>query len=174
MLRQYVNLTDPKYFCNKSWTLSFNVNTKSWVSFHSYIPNFYIAENNIFYSGLNEGCDLHAIAVQELPNPTTTTTTTVILNCNLSGEATYIPPATTTTSTTSTTSTTTTIAPPPGCDLVAGSVHRITDCTLGGGTVIVVTTTTTTTTIFYCSITAGTVHRVTDCAIGSGTVIITT
>ena len=174
VLRQYVNLTDPKYFCNKSWTLSFNVNTKSWVSFHSYIPNFYIAENNIFYSGLNEGCDLHAIAVQELPNPTTTTTTTVILNCNLSGEATYIPPATTTTSTTSTTSTTTTIAPPPGCDLVAGSVHRITDCTLGGGTVIVVTTTTTTTTIFYCSITAGTVHRVTDCAIGSGTVIITT
>jgi len=90
VLRQYVNLTDPKYFCNKSWTLSFNVNTKSWVSFHSYIPNFYIAENNIFYSGLNEGCDLHAIAVQELPNPTTTTTTTVILNCNLSGNAVYV------------------------------------------------------------------------------------
>jgi len=108
IVREYVNLTDIKYFCNKSWTLSFNMNTKSWVSFHSYIPNFYIAENNFFYSGLNEGCDLEAIAVQELPNPTTTTTTTTLQYCNLAGTAVYVAPTTTTTTSTSTSTTTST------------------------------------------------------------------
>ncbi len=62
---QVIQLLDPVYFCNKSWTLSFNMNTKSWVSFHSYIPNYYIGENNFFYSGLNQGCNLTAIAAQE-------------------------------------------------------------------------------------------------------------
>jgi hypothetical protein len=66
-LKTIVDVTDPEYFCNKSWTLSFNMNTKSWISFHSYIPNWYIAENNFFYSGLNGGCDLEAIAVEEVP-----------------------------------------------------------------------------------------------------------
>ena len=47
-----VSLTNLTYFCNKSWTLSFNMNTKSWVSFHSYLPNYYIGDNNFFYSGL--------------------------------------------------------------------------------------------------------------------------
>jgi hypothetical protein len=75
-IKEIVRITDPEYFCNKSWTLSFNFNTKSWISFHSYIPNFYIAENNFFYSGLNGCCDdLEAIAVNELPATTTTTTT---------------------------------------------------------------------------------------------------
>jgi hypothetical protein len=105
VLRQVIQLTNREYFCNKSWTLSFNMNTKSWVSFHSYIPNFYIAENNFFYSGLNEGCDLEALAIQEIPTPSTTTTTTTILNCALGGTAVY--EGTTTTTTTSTTSTTT-------------------------------------------------------------------
>jgi len=73
--KDVVDLSDTDYFCNKSWTLSFNMNTKSWISFHSYIPNFYIAENNFFYSGINGGCDLEALAFEELP-PTTTTTTT--------------------------------------------------------------------------------------------------
>ena len=67
VIRTVVDLTDPEYFCNKSWTISFNMNTKSWISFHSYIPNWYIAENNFFYSGLNGGCDLEAIAVEEIP-----------------------------------------------------------------------------------------------------------
>ena len=46
-----VSLTDLEYFCNRSWTLSFNMNTKSWVSFHTYLPNYYIGDNNFFYSG---------------------------------------------------------------------------------------------------------------------------
>lgn len=92
VLRKVIQLTDKEYFCNKSWTLSFNMNTKSWVSFHSYIPNWYIAENNFFYSGLNEGCDLEALAIQEIPTPSTTTTTTTVLDCSLSGTAVYISP----------------------------------------------------------------------------------
>jgi hypothetical protein len=144
---RYVNLTDVEYFCNKSWTASFNMNTKAWVSFHTYIPNFYIGENGFYYSGLNEGCDLTAVAVTEIPSPTTTTTTTPVpLECALNGTAVYIPEVTTTTttsststSTTSTTSTTTTtycqsIGAGAGCfnwDFTAGSAGAIvqwTDC----------------------------------------------
>jgi hypothetical protein len=124
-LRKVVSLTDRQYFCNKSWTLSYSVNIQSWVSFHSYIPNWYIAENNFFYSGLNEGCDLEAIAVMEIPSPTTTTTTTIVLNCNLDGTAVY------------NTTTTTTTATPPDCTLTAGSAVVVTsDCTLTAGTAI--------------------------------------
>lgn len=99
--KEYIALTDQRYFCNKSWTLSFNFNTRTWVSFHSYIPNFYIAENNFFYSGLNEGCDLTAVALIEVPSTTTTTTTGV-------------PTTTTTTTATPITTTTTTTFAVPG------------------------------------------------------------
>ena len=98
--RTQVYLTDPDYFCNKSWTISFNMNTKSWVSFHSYIPNFYIGENNFFYSGINGCCDdvsFSALVGNLVPAstttsttlvpPSTTTTTTIGLDCNLVGKA---------------------------------------------------------------------------------------
>jgi hypothetical protein len=75
-VKEVVQLTNRTYFCNRSWTLSFNMNTKSWVSFHSYLPNYYIAENNFFYSGLNSSCDLAAIAAIEVAPTTTTTTST--------------------------------------------------------------------------------------------------
>jgi len=99
--RTQVYLTDPDFFCNKSWTISYGVNTKSWNSFHSYIPNFYIAENNFFYSGLNGCCtDIEGnftalvgdtnkqvttttSTTQRIIPPITTTTTTLNPNCNL-------------------------------------------------------------------------------------------
>jgi hypothetical protein len=123
VVREVVYLTDPEYFCNKSWTLSFNFNTKTWVSFHSYIPNWYIAENNFFYSGLNGGCDLELIAAQEVPTPSTTSTSTTIK-----------PPEPTTTTTTTT---------PPDCDL-EGEADLL-DCSLEGDAEVIYTTTTTTT-----------------------------
>ncbi len=96
-LKTFVELTDTDYFCNKSWTISYNVNTQAWVSFHTYIPNFYIGENNFFYSGLNESCDLEAIAAE-------------IVYCNLEGEARlYITTTTTTTRRATTTTTSTTV-----------------------------------------------------------------
>ena len=98
--RKNISLNDTEYFCNVSWTLSFNMNTKSWISFHSYIPNFYIAENNFFYSGVNGCCEEFDFLVGTLvpnpstttttttPRPTTTTTTTTVapLNCNFDAE----------------------------------------------------------------------------------------
>jgi hypothetical protein len=102
-IRQDVSLSDEEYFCNVSWTLSFNMNTKSWISFHSYLPNFYIAENNFFYSGQNNCCEDFDFLVGELvPNPTTTTTTST------STTSTTTSTTSTSTSTTSTTSTSTT------------------------------------------------------------------
>jgi hypothetical protein len=100
VVRETVSLKDPKYFCNKSWTVSFNFNTKTWISFHSYLPNWYVGENNFFYSGINGCCDDFDFIVGEpAPVPTTTTTsstsststtstttTTTTLNCNLDGE----------------------------------------------------------------------------------------
>ena len=116
VFRTQVYLTDPDYFCNKSWTLSYNVNTKSWISFHSYIPNFYIAENNFFYSGINGCCeDFDLVAGEIVPTPSTTTTTS---------------------SSTSSTTTTTTTEAPLDCTL-AGTVV-LTNCTLVGTAVITV------------------------------------
>ena len=138
VLRKVVQLTDREYFCNKSWTLSFNFNSKSWVSFHSYIPNFYIAENNFFYSGLNEGCNLEALAINEIPTPTTTTTTTLVLDCSLAGTAVVATDPCAlegtavcddcTTTTTTTTSTTTTRNPE------SYNYYTFTPCTGGTGT----------------------------------------
>jgi hypothetical protein len=55
-IKQEVYLFDKEYFCSKSWTMSFDFSTKSWISFHSYLPNFYIGENNFYYSGINNCC----------------------------------------------------------------------------------------------------------------------
>jgi len=83
LIRTKVELSDRDYFCNKSWTLSYNITTKSWISFHSYLPNWYIAENNFFYSGLNECCDDFDFIVDVLgENPP---------DCNLQGHLTVIP-----------------------------------------------------------------------------------
>ena len=131
VVKTQVYLTDVEYFCNKSWTLSFNMNTQSWISFHSYIPNFYIAENNFFYSGLNDCCsDFEAVVAEVLPEPSTTTTTT----------------SSTSTTSTSTTSTTTTLF--VGCDLEGEAVEYC--CNLLGVACDITPTTTTTTTLFPC------------------------
>jgi hypothetical protein len=117
--RQVVYLTDEQYFCNKGWTLSFNFNTKSWVSFHSYLPNWYIGENNFFYSGINGCCDEFDALVGVLgPIPTTTTTSstssTSTTSTSTSTTTSTSTSTTTTTSTSSTTTTTTTLCPKAG------------------------------------------------------------
>ena len=140
-----VSVSDLQYFCNKSWTLSFNINTKSWVSFHTYLPNYYIGENNFFYSGLNEGCDMTFVAAVVIPTDCnlpggvalkqTTTTTTTSTPGSTTTTTTASVPGTTTTTTTLTPSTTTTT-----------TTSNIINCTLNSGSAIVQTTTTTTTT----------------------------
>ena len=117
VIRQDVSLTDTDMFCNKSWTLSYAVNNKTWISFHSYIPNWYIAENNFFYSGINNDYeDFSAIAGIPVSIPTTTTTTTN-----------FVPPFTTTT---------TTAAPLPDCTIEGYFIA--TSCELEGTGIITV------------------------------------
>jgi hypothetical protein len=102
-IERKVYLQDQNYFCNKSWTISFDFNTKSWISFHSYLPNFYIGDNVFFYSGINGCCEDNdgpdfEVLVGELQPPVpettsssttlpskTTDTTTTTLDCDLSG-----------------------------------------------------------------------------------------
>jgi hypothetical protein len=128
IIRTIIYLSDKEYFCNKSWTISFNFNTKTWISFHSYLPNFYMGENNFFYSGINGCCDgfdanlsgFGAISTSSLAEviPRTTTTTSTA----------FVPPPPT----------------PYDCDLV-GTAHSM-DCSLEGVAIDVTPTTTTTTT----------------------------
>lgn len=49
-----VLLSNPKLFCNKSWTLSYNFFTKSWVSYHTYRPLFYVEHINTFDSSIKD------------------------------------------------------------------------------------------------------------------------
>ena len=115
-LEKEIYLEDSDYFCNVSWTVSFNFNSKSWVSFHSYLPNWYVGEDNFFYSGLNS-CpnDFDAlVGVIDADLPTTTTTTTRVVI---------------------TTTTTTTLEVKPLCDF--DLAIEIPDCDLEGEAVFI-------------------------------------
>lgn len=52
-VRTVVSLNNIKYFCNKSWTISYNFFIKAWVSFHSFMPNYYIEGMDYYISGFN-------------------------------------------------------------------------------------------------------------------------
>lgn len=57
---QIISVEDPKYFCNISWTASYSLTTQSWISFHSYLPNFYNSyPNGYFESGIDKGIYVH-------------------------------------------------------------------------------------------------------------------
>lgn len=48
-----IELKDNKYFIDTSFTISFDLKHKVWVSFHSYLPNFYIPNSKYFSTGIN-------------------------------------------------------------------------------------------------------------------------
>jgi hypothetical protein len=105
-----IHLTDTTHFCNKSWTLSFNFNTKSWISFHSYLPNFYIGENNFFYSGMNDCCDDFEFIVGVPADET---------ECYLRNAVAII-----------------TTPPQPDCRLIAASIQILPNCELEATAII--------------------------------------
>lgn len=45
-----VQFTETAWFENHSWTLSYSPRHKAFVSFHSYIPQYYLNDGNTFYS----------------------------------------------------------------------------------------------------------------------------
>lgn len=46
----FISVKDTDYFCDKSFTLSFSYNLDAWVSFHSFIPDYYLHTRNNFYT----------------------------------------------------------------------------------------------------------------------------
>lgn len=44
----------PEWFENKSWTISYSVKHDAWMSWHSFLPNYYILGMNTFMSGVND------------------------------------------------------------------------------------------------------------------------
>lgn len=57
--RIVIKLGDKRYFKDASWTVSYNFFTKSWISYHSFKPNYYIDFIDSFGSGVNSGFWLH-------------------------------------------------------------------------------------------------------------------
>ena len=52
-LKKVISLSNTKYFCNKSWTRAYSLITKTWISFYSFIPNYYIDGIDKFSTGIN-------------------------------------------------------------------------------------------------------------------------
>lgn len=52
-LYEVIQLGDPTYFINKSWTIGYNFQTEGWVSYYSFKPNYYIEKIETFESGIN-------------------------------------------------------------------------------------------------------------------------
>lgn len=48
-----ITLGDPAYFCDVSFTISYSFLSKSWTSFHTYLPHYYVGGLNKFYAGSN-------------------------------------------------------------------------------------------------------------------------
>lgn len=49
-----IQLCDPEYFCDASWTIAYSPMTESWVSFYSFLPNFYTEQQNFFQSCIQD------------------------------------------------------------------------------------------------------------------------
>lgn len=50
---EVITLQESEYFCNKSWTMAYSPATKGWISFYSFVPNYYVGHENYFQSGIN-------------------------------------------------------------------------------------------------------------------------
>ena len=56
---EQVTFGDPNHFSNESWTISYNLTTNSWTSFHSYIPDQLFNDYNTFYSSIGSSVYKH-------------------------------------------------------------------------------------------------------------------
>lgn len=56
-----ISLEDTRYFCNKSFTISYNFYTQQWQSFHSFTPRFYIDYIDHFDTGIKTSLWKHNI-----------------------------------------------------------------------------------------------------------------
>jgi hypothetical protein len=124
--------------------MSFDFSTKSWISFHTYLPNFYIGENNFYYSGIN-GCCTNFTAILDTPDRSRIDKEEPILDMLVGVVQSPVLITTTTTSTSNplfTTSTTTSYV--PDCDFSISLMDEL-SCEIDGVGYITVPTPTTTT-----------------------------
>lgn len=56
-----LSLENSDYFCDKSFTMSYSYNTDSWLSFHSFVPDYYLFDRNNFYTVKNKAIYKHNI-----------------------------------------------------------------------------------------------------------------
>ncbi len=47
-----IELDDPTFFEDKSWTIAYSPLTKGWLSFYSFLPNYYVGLTDHFQSGI--------------------------------------------------------------------------------------------------------------------------
>ena len=52
----------PQFFKNESFTISYSIQDKVWVSFHSYLPSFMYYDFNTFYTTYSNNIDLQSIS----------------------------------------------------------------------------------------------------------------
>lgn len=55
--RILITLGDPDYFIDCSWTIAYNPLLKVWVSYYSFLPNYYLSYNDYFQTGYNTVLD---------------------------------------------------------------------------------------------------------------------
>jgi hypothetical protein len=58
---QVIELSNTTYFCNKSWTASYNFYVKDWISFHSFTPLYYLEYEDHFDTGNKTGLWKHNV-----------------------------------------------------------------------------------------------------------------
>lgn len=49
----FIPFSNKEYFINKSWTISYSIRTKVWISWHSYQPDYLSYGANTFYTNFN-------------------------------------------------------------------------------------------------------------------------
>jgi hypothetical protein len=49
-----ISAFDPRYFCDASWTIAYSPRSKSWVSFYSFLPDYYVSHDNYFQTGIDD------------------------------------------------------------------------------------------------------------------------
>lgn len=54
-----LSLKDERYFVNKSWTISFDPINQRWKGWHSFIPDYYLADEIDFYAAQDNGIWKH-------------------------------------------------------------------------------------------------------------------
>lgn len=63
IIRDYKELPDSEYFEDVSWTATYDPTEDTWLSYMSFKPNYYLAYNDYFQTGLNYSTDSEEIGL---------------------------------------------------------------------------------------------------------------